>query len=131
MVYTDNSAVHDSMISCHTNNAVAKNLLVATLVVETQTQLTPWYSRVPTGSNSADAPSWLNVTPLRSQVLFNANAIPIDCGLTLQPCLECGEKNRPYNRDPSLEKNPWTSVVSNNPAVIYESKFLRCHKCVR
>lgn len=66
VIYTDNNAVRDSMISCNTGNEVAKKILVATLVSEMQAQLTPWYSRVPTDSNCADAPSRLDITSLQS-----------------------------------------------------------------
>ena len=36
-----------------------RRILVATLALECENQLTPWYSRVPTDSNRADAPSRL------------------------------------------------------------------------
>ena len=49
VIYTDNNAVRDTLISCSTNNKVARKILVA-----------PWYSRVPTDSNSSDAPSRLS-----------------------------------------------------------------------
>ena len=59
VIYTDNNAVRDSMTSCHTANDVAKKILAATLGVECEQQLTPWYSRVPMDSNLADGPSRL------------------------------------------------------------------------
>ena len=55
--YTDNNAVRDVMISCSTNNGVAKGLLVATLALEGLKQISPWYARVPTDSNLSDGPS--------------------------------------------------------------------------
>ena len=64
VVYTDNNAVRDAMISCHTNNITAKKVLIATLSLESQLQLSPWYARVPTDSNLADNPSRLVVKPL-------------------------------------------------------------------
>ena len=64
VVYADNNAVRDAMISCHTNNITTKNILIATLSLESQLQLSPWYARVPTDSNLADNPSRLVVEPL-------------------------------------------------------------------
>ena len=61
VLYTDNNAVRDAMISCHTTNAVAKKILVAVLSLETELQLAPWFARVPTDSNLADHPSRLEV----------------------------------------------------------------------
>ena len=64
VVYTDNNAVRDAMISCHTTNVVAKKVLVTTLSLECDLQLTPWYARVSTDSNLADSPSRLVIEPL-------------------------------------------------------------------
>ena len=64
VVYTDNNAVRDAMISCHTTNNVAKKILIATLSLESELQLAPWYARVPTDSNMADNPSRLTTSPL-------------------------------------------------------------------
>lgn len=64
VTFTDNNAVRDAIISCHANNDVAKRMLIATPVVETQQQLMPWYARVPTDSNTADAPSRLEINHL-------------------------------------------------------------------
>ena len=60
VIYTGNNAVRDTLISCGTSNPTARLLLVATLALECEFQLTPWYSRVPTDSNSSDAPSRLS-----------------------------------------------------------------------
>ena len=57
VVYTDNNGVRDALISCGTRNAVAKQILTATLVLESTKQITPWYARVPTDSNLSDGPS--------------------------------------------------------------------------
>lgn len=59
VIYTDNNAVRDTLISCGTSNPTAR-LLLATLALECEFQLPPWYSRVPTDSNSSDAPSRLS-----------------------------------------------------------------------
>ena len=64
VVYTDNNAVRDAMTSCHTTNVVAKRVLVTTLSLECDLQLTPWYARVSTDSNLADSPSRLVIEPL-------------------------------------------------------------------
>jgi hypothetical protein len=67
VIYTDNNVVRDTLISCCTSNTTAKRLLVATLGLECEWQLTPWYSRVPTESKSADSPSRLRSERLRAQ----------------------------------------------------------------
>jgi len=64
VIYTDNNAVRDALITGHTNNVVAKRILLATLGLECEKQLTPWYARVPTDSNTADGPSRLRVESL-------------------------------------------------------------------
>ena len=56
VIYTDNNAVRDILISCATSSPVARQILVATLALECECQMTPWYNRVPTDSNGADAP---------------------------------------------------------------------------
>ena len=66
-VFTDNNAVRDALISCCTSNAVARKLLIATLGLECEWQLTPWYSGVPADSNCADAPSRLTTKQLDAQ----------------------------------------------------------------
>ena len=55
--YTDNNTVRDVMISCSTNNGVARGLLVAALALEGLKQINPWYAGVPTDSNLSDGPS--------------------------------------------------------------------------
>ena len=59
VIYTDNNAVRDSMIACHSPNAIARKIFVATLGWECERQLTPWYTRIPTDSNLAGGPSRL------------------------------------------------------------------------
>lgn len=63
-IYTDNNGVRDSLIACNTSGDVGKKILLAVLALETENQLTPWYSRVPTDSNTADAPSRFEVRKL-------------------------------------------------------------------
>lgn len=51
VIYTDNNAVRDTLIAGHATNGLAKRILVATLGLECEKQLTPWYAKVPTDSN--------------------------------------------------------------------------------
>ena len=60
MTYTDNNDVRDSLIAGHTTNVLARGILNATLGLEFEHQLTPWYARVPHDSNLADGPSRLD-----------------------------------------------------------------------
>eukprot|EP00438_Fugacium_kawagutii_P008564 Skav206251 [mRNA] locus=scaffold1425:278987:279379:- [translate_table: standard] len=57
VMYTDNDAVKDAMISCQTTNSNAKAILNACSKLEYELGLNPWMSRVPTESNIADPPS--------------------------------------------------------------------------
>lgn len=57
VIYIDNNAVRDFLIACYTKNDISRRILVATLIMEMKLQLFPWYARVPTDSNMADAPS--------------------------------------------------------------------------
>ena len=65
VVYTDNNAVRDAMISCHTSNVVARRVLIAALSIESEYYLAPWYARVPTDSNLADDTSRLSIRHLQ------------------------------------------------------------------
>ena len=60
VIYTDNNGVRDALIACATRNPVAKQILLATMALETLKQITPWYARVPTDSNLSDGPSRLS-----------------------------------------------------------------------
>jgi hypothetical protein len=75
VIYTDNTAVRDALISCCPSNFVARKILIATLALECERQLTPWYSKAPTDQNCADAPSCLSVKQL---VARGAVATPLD-----------------------------------------------------
>ena len=57
VVYTDNDAVRDCLISCNTSSSNARPILDMYLKVEFQSPFNAWMSRVPTDSNIADAPS--------------------------------------------------------------------------
>ena len=43
VTYTDNNAVRDALIAGHTANSLARKILIATLGLESELQLTPWY----------------------------------------------------------------------------------------
>ena len=64
VIYTDNNAVRDTLISCSTSHSLAGMILIATLALECEGQLAPWYARVPPDSNCADAPSRHSVQQL-------------------------------------------------------------------
>ena len=57
VVYTDNDAVSDCLISCNTSSSNARPILDLYLKVEFESSFNAWTSRVPTNSNIADAPS--------------------------------------------------------------------------
>ena len=59
VVYTDNDAVRDCLISCNTSSSNARPILDLYLKVEFQSSFNAWMSSVPTDSNIADAPSKL------------------------------------------------------------------------
>ena len=82
VIYTDNNGVRDAMISCSTRNLVARQILVATLALENEFSLWPWYNRIPTDSNCADAPSRFQVAKLVS-----AGAKRID--INMSTCWNC------------------------------------------
>ena len=66
VVYTDNDAVRDRLISCNTSSSNARRILDRHLQVEFQPSFDAWMSRVPTDSNIADAPSRGDCESLRS-----------------------------------------------------------------
>ena len=66
VVYTDNDAVRDCLISCNTSSSNARPILDPYLKVEFQISFNAWMSRVPTDSNIADAPSRGDCESLRS-----------------------------------------------------------------
>jgi len=43
VTYTDNNAVRDALIAGHTASSLARKILIATLGLESELQLTPWY----------------------------------------------------------------------------------------
>ena len=66
VVFIDNNAVRDSLISCDTTNATASVILKAILQLEDDVKALAWYTRVPSPSNIADDPSRQSCAFLRS-----------------------------------------------------------------
>ena len=60
VVYTDNDAVRDCLISCNTSSSNARPILDPYLKVEFQISFNAWMSRVPTDSNIADVEEIVN-----------------------------------------------------------------------
>ena len=102
VIYTDNNAVRDTLISCGTSNPTARLLLVATLALECEVQLTPWCSRVPTDSHSSDAPSRLSCKDLLMLVLRRHPSIRKGLGKGCNSCNRSGENNR-RSHNPCLQ----------------------------
>ena len=57
LIYTDNDAVRDCIISCNTTSVNATPILGACLETEAQLSLNVWIARVPTEANVANDPS--------------------------------------------------------------------------
>ena len=57
LMYTDNDAVRDCVISCSTTSINATPILDACLELESRLSLNVWIARVPTEANVADDPS--------------------------------------------------------------------------
>ena len=57
VVFIDNNAVRDSLISCDTSNEIAAVILKSILQLEDDVKALAWYTRVPSPSNIADDPS--------------------------------------------------------------------------
>ena len=66
VVFIDNNAVRDSLISCDTSNATAAKILKSILQLEDDVKALAWYTRVPSPSNIADDPSRKNCSFLKS-----------------------------------------------------------------
>ena len=64
VIHTDNDAVRDCFISCHTTSENAIPILDACLNIECELECNTWITRVPTESNIADDPSRLEVQKL-------------------------------------------------------------------
>ena len=66
VVFIDNNAVRDSLISCDTSNKTALIILNAILQLEDKVKALAWYTRVPSPSNIAGDPSRQDCAFLRS-----------------------------------------------------------------
>ena len=87
VIYTDNNGVRDTLISCGTQNSIAKKILTATLVLESTKQITPWYARVPTDSNLSDGPSRCSCDKVGSTgaVRCDSTSLVMSAGLISSP----------------------------------------------
>lgn len=56
-LFVDNNAVRDVSISGRARKAVGMALIESLLLLEVDSNIFPWYARVPSPSNIADAPS--------------------------------------------------------------------------
>ena len=66
VVFIDNNAVRDSLISCDTSNATASVILKSILQLEDDVKALAWYTRVPSPSDIADDPSRQDCNFLKS-----------------------------------------------------------------
>ena len=66
VIHTDNDAVRDAFIACHTTSTNSLPILDAVLRAENDAERNSWITRVPTESNIADDPSRLLVNHLMS-----------------------------------------------------------------
>ena len=64
VIHTDNDAVRDAFIACHTSSTNSLPILDAILKAENDAECNSWITRVPTESNIADDPSRLQVDHL-------------------------------------------------------------------
>ena len=88
VIYTDNNALGDSLISCNTSNGVGRTILVASLALEFNKQICPWYARVPTDSNLADGPSRLDFSRVRALGAMLEHVDAADCWAQLSALSE-------------------------------------------
>ena len=65
LIFIDNNAVRDSLISCQTSSPIAHKIMSRILDLEYMASMFTWYSRVPTHSNIADGPSRFDTSLLR------------------------------------------------------------------
>ena len=57
VIFIDNNAVRDCLISCDSSNVIASTILKKILKLEDAVKVLAWYTRVPSPSNIADDPS--------------------------------------------------------------------------
>ena len=63
VIHTDNDAVRDPFIACHTSSQNSFPILDAILAAENEAKCNAWITRVPTESNISDDPSRLQIDP--------------------------------------------------------------------
>ena len=78
VLHTDNDAVRDCFISCHTTGTNSIPILDACLKCERELECNAWITRVPTELNIADDPSRFEIQPLTQ------------CGCVRDP-VQCGQ----------------------------------------
>ena len=76
VIHTDNDAVRDAFIACHTSSKNSLPILDAILKAENEAECNYWITRVPTESNISDDPSRLQIDYLLSCGCLRDN---IDC----------------------------------------------------
>ena len=91
VVYTDNDAVRDCLISCNTSSGNARPILDLYLKVEFESSFNAWMSRVPTDSNIADAPSCGDCKSLLSLGASKLKSMLNWCGTTCRSSRCVGE----------------------------------------
>ena len=128
VVYTDNNAVRDAMISCHTTNTVAKKILIATLSLESELQLAPWYARVPTDSNTADNPSRLTTSPLLKMGAKQCEVcVEERWGVLVTRAESWGEQQ--VTRAPQCKRVLWSWAASSSCQVRFFALQFQFHSC--
>ena len=73
--FIDNNATRDVAISGSGRNAVGSSLIEFLLKLDMTTNVTPWYSRVPSPSNISDEPSRGEVECLNQQQVRQVSAL--------------------------------------------------------
>ena len=74
--HTDNDAVRDTFIACHTSSKNSLPILDAILKAENESECNSWITQVPTESNISDDPSRLQIDHLLNCGCLRDN---IDC----------------------------------------------------
>ncbi len=66
LVFIDKDAARFGLVACTARSDASLNLIIATAALVGELRAWPWYGRVPTRSNPADAPSRLEVESLHA-----------------------------------------------------------------
>ena len=78
MSYLDNEAAKVALIKSSGATLLAERMVTATRLIEDDLQLRCWFSRVPSASNPADAPSRLSLAHFRPAVILDSSVLPWD-----------------------------------------------------